>query len=206
MRKRHLAFAAALLVGLAACTAQTNTPAPSSSVQLDTTPLTVTAEPDGPFPPGITASTPPTAGTVAMAQVPVVSVYDGDTFRVMWEGQSTQVRVLGINAPELRPAECWGPQSADAAKTLLHPGDTVTLIADPMQGDRDRYNRLLRIVLLDGDVDLASVLLLNGDAKVYQQYPMSKTAQYNRDADDAANHYGGNGGWASPPKGCGWTR
>ncbi len=95
------------------------------------------------------------------------SWHDGDTCRVhrgaspaiMIHGE--QVRIEGINAPELRNA--GGPESRDYAATLAPPGTLVTLICTR----EDKYGRLLaRIVLPDGN-DFSSLMIAANHAVAY---------------------------------------
>ena len=77
----------------------------------------------------------------------VARVVDGDTVIVAIDGDERRVRLLGVDAPESvtpdRPVECFGPQSAAAARALMPRGARVTLATDPTQGAEDRFGRLL---------------------------------------------------------------
>lgn len=81
----------------------------------------------------------------------VVSVYDGDTIAVSVDGQRERVRIIGIDAPEMArdgaAAECYAQPAASHLQSLVQ-GKRVHLLADPTQDDRDRYDRLLRHVVL----------------------------------------------------------
>lgn len=74
----------------------------------------------------------------------VTEVVDGDTIKVDLDGVSADVRLLGINAPEMD--ECWGAESK-AFLTSLVSDQNVLLIEGP--DDVDAYGRLLRYVYLD---------------------------------------------------------
>lgn len=104
----------------------------------------------------------------------VQSVYDGDTFTL---STGEKVRVLGIDTPELKPAECYGTQARNATASAID-GKEVVLTTDPRQGDKDRYGRLLRYVQTPDGSDLAAVLLRGGFARVYQEYPVARTGEY----------------------------
>ena len=147
----------------------------------------------------------------------VLSVYDGDTITVEApgaKGGKEQVRILGIDAPELENAnlgitgECYGEQSAEALRALLT-GSVyieVDLQIDLGQGDaqheyRDKYGRLLRYVSVGLDsanyynatdhVDVSDWQLQHGNAWVYEQYPVERTPEYMQDQQQAqANHAG----------------
>jgi micrococcal nuclease len=75
-------------------------------------------------------------------------VIDGDTIDVDIGGQTFRVRYIGMDTPEdTSQIEYCGPE-ATAFNTLLVEGKTVTLIKDV--SETDRYNRLLRYVIVDG--------------------------------------------------------
>lgn len=126
------------------------------------------------------------------AQTRVISVYDGDTFRADINGQSIPVRVLGIDSPELDPKQCYGIEARDAARQLLQ-NQVVTLTPDPQQGDHDRYQRKLRYVTLPDGTDFAKTMLTEGAAKVFEQYPVAKTPQYEQAQTEAQR--GNRGMW-----------
>lgn len=84
----------------------------------------------------------------------VTDIVDGDTLKININGKIETVRLLSIDTPETKdprkPVECFGREAANKLKELTL-GKTVLLETDSMQGDRDRYGRLLRyLYLLDG--------------------------------------------------------
>lgn len=97
----------------------------------------------------------------------VESVYDGDTLRAMVEGQSTRVRIMGLDTPELPPHnKCAsekerGYVARDRLRALLS-GAEVAICPD----GQDRYGRTLAVVLADGR-DVAEVLIGEGLAREY---------------------------------------
>ncbi|MEV4185462.1 thermonuclease family protein [Streptosporangium canum] len=94
----------------------------------------------------------------------VLRVYDGDTMTVApsggGEGQS--VRLIGIDTPELRPAQCYGKEAAQALRELARPGSTVTLAPD--RARKDRYGRWLRYVWNERGVFVNGALAREGAA------------------------------------------
>lgn len=95
--------------------------------------------------------------------VEVVDVLDGDTFVVDIDGDSAQVRLIGIDAPE--DGECWSAEAANTLRRLL--GDAVVLDVD--QSDRDQFGRLLRFVSSAGtDVN---VEMVRQGAAIARPYP-----------------------------------
>jgi micrococcal nuclease len=97
-------------------------------------------------------------------------VIDGDTLRTP-EGE--RIRLIGIDAPELPPrAKCAREaELALAAKDRLTGliGSAAHIKTSPRSGepDRDRFDRLLRDVSVDG-VDAGEILLAEGLAKVWR--------------------------------------
>lgn len=75
----------------------------------------------------------------------VEGVLDGDSLRVLLNGGSEEVRLLGINAPERD--ECFA-EEARGALTNLVAGVEVAMLAG--EEDRDRNGRLLRYVYIEG--------------------------------------------------------
>ena len=98
----------------------------------------------------------PAAG-LAMPGIPpdafemtIESVHDGDTLRarvtapnaVVDDLESTRVRLIGLDTPEISPApECWGAEATNSLSALLPPGSSVWAAADLEV--RDQYDRHL---------------------------------------------------------------
>lgn len=102
-----------------------------------------------------TSRPPPEVGSDGSAVV--VEVIDGDTLDVeLSDGTVDRVRIIGINAPE--SDECFAAE-ATAGLSDLVAGERVELVAD--RTDRDRYDRLLRYVVLAGE-DIGARLVSDG--------------------------------------------
>jgi endonuclease YncB( thermonuclease family) len=131
-------------------------------------------------------------------------VTDGDTFRVLYpSGASGSVRVLGIDAAELHPTgsdspQCYATEAKQAVSAALA-GTSVSLVPDAAQPSPDRYGRELSYVQTASGTDLAELLLSQGYVRVYNAYPVSRTAHYLE--LQAAAKASGSGGWSA----CGWT-
>lgn len=69
-------------------------------------------------------------------------VYDGDTLTL---ANGDKVRLVQIDAPELSPAECYGKEARELLKELIG-SSSVTLVKEPLAGNRDNFGRLLRYV------------------------------------------------------------
>lgn len=126
----------------------------------------------------------------------VLRVTDGDTLRVrLVNGSEESVRILGIDTPEVHPqVECGGQEATAAMMTLAAVGSKVVLVSDPSQGDRDRYDRLLRYVTRSGDdVGLAQVTSGRARVFVFQDDPFERNRAYQRAERGARKD--GRGSW-----------
>jgi len=113
----------------------------------------------------------------------VVEVIDGDTIKVDLRREVETVRLIGIDTPEIaspyNPHEdCFGPEAAEYAKQLLEK-ESVYLIKDPMQSNRDKYNRLLRYVFLEDGTLVNAKLIKEGYAFNYIYEPFQLMKQFN---------------------------
>ena len=160
-RKLSALLAAVSVATLCGCGGTDQQTAVTASVSV-TSPLTAAP----PLVDDPTISGDPIDGGAEVARNPVVSVADGDTITVSIDGVNERIRLIGIDAPELRPAECFGRESADHAAELAT-GTSVALIADDSQDDRDRYGRLLRYVVLPDGTMLNGVLIRDGYAREF---------------------------------------
>ncbi len=97
----------------------------------------------------------------------VTDIADGDTIEVRLRGRIEDVRLIGIDTPEVYfGADCGGAQASASIHRILHIGDQVKLIRDPSQDNRDRYDRLLRYVIHAGR-NLGRRQIRKGWAEVY---------------------------------------
>jgi len=101
----------------------------------------------------------------------VTRIIDGDTFETE---AGEKVRLIGINAPEI--TDIFGEEAKQHLAQIIE-GQTVDLIADHISNDRDRYNRLLRYIILNG-VDINKQMVLDGYAFAYLKYHFDKEAEY----------------------------
>ncbi len=124
----------------------------------------------------------------------MIDVADGDTIKVRYRGRTRDVRLIGIDTPEVYGGtECGGPEASEAMKRLLQPGDQVTLTSDPSQDAVDRYGRLLRYVE-HGGIDVGRKQVLRGRARVYvyDGVPFARTSSYRKAQQKAKGANRGN--------------
>ena len=103
----------------------------------------------------------------------VQRVIDGDTF-VLDNGE--RVRMLGIDTPEMGDFEFYAVEAKNYLKRRIE-GKRVELIADSHSDNRDRYDRLLRYVMVSG-VDVIKELVAKGYARVYTKYKVDRRTEY----------------------------
>ncbi len=178
----------------------TSTPRPTATPQATATAL---ATPQAtPVPTATPAPTPafglePT-GPTEMATV--ASVTDGDTIRVLLNGQNVPVRYIGIDTPETQDGVEWMGREASDANARLVAGQTVYLERDVSH--TDQYGRLLRYVWLDTDAGWLLVnleLLRLGVAQVTTYPPDVKYVDALYLPAQAQARANGIGLWGAPP-------
>lgn len=100
----------------------------------------------------------------------ITSVTDGDTIKVNINGKIETIRLIGIDTPETvdprKVVQCFGKEASNKAKELLN-GKKVRLEADSTQGERDKYNRLLRYVFIEGGAFYNKIIIAEGYAHEY---------------------------------------
>lgn len=100
----------------------------------------------------------------------VVAVVDGDTLKAAVNGQTETIRLIGIDTPEVvdprRGVQCFGREASQKAKEMLT-GQSVRLVADPSQSERDTYGRLLRYVFLADGTSFNRQMIEEGYAHEY---------------------------------------
>jgi len=113
----------------------------------------------------------------------IVSVVDGDTAKIEFEGETISMRIIGIDTPETvhpsRPVEWYGPEATVRARELLE-GKTVTLEydADPEHDRFGKYGRLLVYLRLEDGSDFGKSMVAAGFARAYPKYPFSRSKEY----------------------------
>jgi micrococcal nuclease len=125
----------------------------------------------------------------------VVKIVDGDTIDILKNNKIERIRLIGIDAPETvdpsKPVQCFGPESTDEIKKLLQ-NQKVKLENDPTQGEKDKYNRLLRYVFLENGTDINKKMIEGGFAYEYTyDKPYKYKVEYKQAEKSAKiNHLG----------------
>jgi len=110
-------------------------------------------------------------GTFTVSKV--ISIYDGDTFRVDIDelspiaGKNIPIRVNGVDTPEIQ-GKCDSEKELaievrDYVAGLLDNADEILLV----NTERGKYFRILAVVMIDG-VNLAELLIDNGLGYAYE--------------------------------------
>jgi micrococcal nuclease len=136
-------------------------------------------------------------------QMTVDSVHDGDTLRartsapnaVVTDSESTRVRLIGVDTPEVSPAvECWGPEATTSLATLLPPGSTLWAAAD--REVLDQYGRHLLYLWTTDGTFVNAQLIARGDGTVMVFAPNTVHEQLFRSLEAQASAEG-RGLWGS---------
>ncbi len=110
--------------------------------------------------------------------VKVLDTVDGDTIKVLVDGEEETVRLLGVDTPETkdprRGVQCFGHAASEFTKSLLM-GQAVKLVTDPQEQNRDSFGRLLRYIYLEDGTMVNEKLVAEGYAFAYEKYPTGRT-------------------------------
>ena len=111
-----------------------------------------------------TGAATPAVASVNFPSATVVSVGDGDTMRINYQGETVTVRLACIDAPELAQTP-WGPAATDRLRQLTPRDSTIQF----RQADIDRFGRTVAEIYANGqNVNLQ--LVQEGYAVVYTQF------------------------------------
>ncbi|HKX58131.1 MAG TPA: thermonuclease family protein [Steroidobacteraceae bacterium] len=96
------------------------------------------------------------------------------------DGRHEKVRLIGVDTPETvdprKLVEYFGVEASGFTKSLLN-GKAVELERDPDNANRDKYDRLLRYVWLDG-VLVNAEIIAQGYGFAYVKYPFSRMEEF----------------------------
>jgi len=112
---------------------------------------------------------------------PITYVVDGDTITVNMDGREEKVRLIGLDTPETKkpnsPIECFGVAASNYAHKLMD-NQSVRLESDPINTNRDRYDRLLRYVYLKDGRLVNSEIIKQGYGFAYLSFPFTKADEF----------------------------
>lgn len=97
----------------------------------------------------------------------ITRIIDGDTIEI---NDELTIRLIGVDTPETvhptEPVQCFGQEASSIAEEKLL-NQTVTLESDETQVDKDKYDRLLRYVILSDGTNFNKWLIENGYGHEY---------------------------------------
>lgn len=128
----------------------------------------------------------------------IVRFDDGDTIQVDMNGKTEKIRFIGVDTPEThdprKAVQCFGFAAAEFTKNLI--GDSpVRLEADPLNTNRDRYDRLLRYVYLPDGTLINAEIIKQGYGFAYTSFPFGKIEEFKQLQQEAQQ--ANRGLWAS---------
>ena len=130
----------------------------------------------------------------------VLSVTDGDTLKIEYEGNSETIRLIGVDTPETvhpsRPVEPFGPEASAFTKNLLI-GEEVYLRFG--NEERGKYDRLLAYVFRSPDGLFVNLeIVRQGYGHAYVKYPFEYMELF-RQYESKARRFG-KGLWSLSPQ------
>lgn len=112
---------------------------------------------------------------------PIETFEDGDTITVNMNGTSERIRMIGVDTPETQDprtsVQCFGKVASEFTKSLIG-NQSVRLEADPVNTNRDRYNRLLRYVYLPDGKLVNAEIIKQGYGFAYTLFPFEKLEEF----------------------------
>ncbi len=113
---------------------------------------------------------------------------DGDTITVDMNGNKETIRMIGVDTPEVKdprkPVQCFGKAASEFTKQLIG-SSLVKLEADPLNTNRDRYNRLLRYVYLPDGRLVNAEIIKQGYGFAYTSFPFSRIDEFKSHQEQA---------------------
>jgi micrococcal nuclease len=111
----------------------------------------------------------------------VTEFVDGDTIAVDMNGTTEKVRFIGVDTPEThdprKAVQCFGQAAAAFTKNFIG-ANPVRLEADPINTNRDRYNRLLRYVYTNDNQLVNAEIIKQGYGFAYTSFPFQKVDEF----------------------------
>ncbi|MBI4088398.1 thermonuclease family protein [Candidatus Kaiserbacteria bacterium] len=135
---------------------------------------------------------------------PVVEVVDGDTIDVHMNGETTRLRLVGMDTPEVvdprKVVQCFGKEASAEGHRLLE-GQWVRLEYDAVAGTFDKYGRTLAYVFRADGLFYNEYMIANGFAHEYTYSGQKYTYQAQFKAAQKAAEEALLGFWS--PSACG---
>ncbi|MBP7807521.1 thermonuclease family protein [Candidatus Saccharibacteria bacterium] len=111
----------------------------------------------------------------------VTDFNDGDTVTVDMSGRQEKIRFIGVDTPETqdprKAVQCFGKAASKFTKDLIGE-QAVRLEADPLNTNRDRYNRLLRYIYLPDGRLVNAEIIAQGYGFAYTSFPFTKADEF----------------------------
>lgn len=101
--------------------------------------------------------------------VQVLRIVDGDTFAIANE----HVRIIGIDTPE--HGECYFEEASEYLRQLI--GNRRVELQTQPTDNRDKYQRLLRYVHLEGE-DIGLQMIQSGHAQIFLWFRHPRMKEY----------------------------
>lgn len=141
-----------------------------------------------------------TAVTAASYPAQVLRIVDGDTLVLRWDGQEENVRIIGIDTPEIHTGttECFGQEAFVYAQELLPPLSPVIF---EFNNEYDRYDRALGYIILADGRDFGQTMIANGYAYAFRSFDHERMNIYT--TVESVARLDGRGLWAEGA--CGHT-
>jgi len=121
----------------------------------------------------------------------VTEFVDGDTIKVNMNGSVETLRFIGVDTPEThdprKAVQCFGLAAASFTKQLIG-NNSVRLMADPTNTNRDRYNRLLRYIYLPNGTLINAEIIKQGYGFAYTAFPFEKIDEFKALEKQAREH------------------
>jgi micrococcal nuclease len=145
----------------------------------------------------------PTSDDISTEIATVGRIIDGDTLNVDISGHSESVRLLGVDAADLdyekpltgNSQPCFALEAKAELARLLSGQKTAHLAPDPLNTNRDAYDRLLRYVYLEDGLLVNHSLIESGHGRFLARYPLTKSADF--EAAEVEARAAGRGRWSA---------
>lgn len=111
----------------------------------------------------------------------VMQFVDGDTISVDMNGVEEKIRMIGVDTPETHDprtaVQCFGKAASEFTRQTIG-NNAVRLEADPLNSNRDRYDRLLRYVYLPDGRLMNIEIIRQGYGFAYTSFPFGKIEEF----------------------------